>query len=439
VARLFDDASSEYLELGSAPVTAAPVTIACRAKLDDTTNVDTLISIGVDTANGNYFAMDVAGTIASDPLRVSSGDGLGTFVASSVNTTAYDGNWHSFIGVWASVTSRIAYFDGTAGIENTTSRTPTGLNRVRIGVLLYEGGASTTNPASGHIADVAIWNVALTAGERAAYDDGLSPRNIRPDALVFYAPLVRELVNIRGAALTASGTTVSSHPRIQKLYRKLGGIFKIVSGGGTTTNVSLDATLTLTPAFVRQIGKITAATTIATAGSVMSVGKALAATVTLTPTLEVIRVTLVALAATLTLTAGMVRSVGKNVAASVGLTAAFTRQMGLALAATTIATAGTVMSVGKTLAATVILTPAITVSRAFLVTLAATLSLTASLLKAVGLNQAAQTTLAAALTLSATVAPVVTPVRPFTGFGGLGWSEAKTRWSLRKRTWKPRR
>lgn len=68
----------------------------------------------------------------------------------------------------------------------------------------------------GDLADISAWNVALTGAEIASLAKGFSPRRIRPQSLVFYAPLLRNLQDLRqGLALTAvNSPTVANHPRV---------------------------------------------------------------------------------------------------------------------------------------------------------------------------------------------------------------------------------
>ena len=68
----------------------------------------------------------------------------------------------------------------------------------------------------GQIAEAAIWNVALTDGEIASLAKGFKPTRIRPQSLVFYAPLIRNLQDTRkGMALTNNNAaTVAAHPRV---------------------------------------------------------------------------------------------------------------------------------------------------------------------------------------------------------------------------------
>ena len=69
---------------------------------------------------------------------------------------------------------------------------------------------------TGRIADAAIWNAALTASEIASLAKGMTCDKVRPQSLVFYAPLVRDLQDVRGGlTITNNNTaTVANHPRV---------------------------------------------------------------------------------------------------------------------------------------------------------------------------------------------------------------------------------
>jgi hypothetical protein len=61
-----------------------------------------------------------------------------------------------------------------------------------------------------------VWSVALTADEVASLGRGVTCDQVRPQSLVFYAPLIRSLGDVaRGIALTNVGdATVAAHPRV---------------------------------------------------------------------------------------------------------------------------------------------------------------------------------------------------------------------------------
>lgn len=69
---------------------------------------------------------------------------------------------------------------------------------------------------TGRVAEVGIWNVALTAAEIASLADGMTCDKVRPQSLVFYAPLVRDLQDVRGGLTITNNNaaTVATHPRV---------------------------------------------------------------------------------------------------------------------------------------------------------------------------------------------------------------------------------
>ena len=69
---------------------------------------------------------------------------------------------------------------------------------------------------TGSLAEVGIWNAALTADEVASLADGMTCNKIRPQSLVFYAPLVRDLIDVKGGLTITNNNsaTVAAHPRV---------------------------------------------------------------------------------------------------------------------------------------------------------------------------------------------------------------------------------
>ena len=60
-----------------------------------------------------------------------------------------------------------------------------------------------------------MWQASLTAEEVSSLAKGMTCEKIRPQSLVFYTPLIREIQDLaRGMTLTDTSTTVSNHPRV---------------------------------------------------------------------------------------------------------------------------------------------------------------------------------------------------------------------------------
>jgi len=137
------------------------------------------------------------------------------FVAKNVT------GWHhaciTFDGSQSNNAGRLKfYFDGSAEaltfdgtIPATTSNT-SDIEQFRIGRLVHDNNWST-----GDFAEIGMWQATLTAEEVASLAKGMTCDKIRPQSLVFYAPLVRELIDAKGGmTLTNNNTTVADHPRI---------------------------------------------------------------------------------------------------------------------------------------------------------------------------------------------------------------------------------
>lgn len=124
-------------------------------------------------------------------------------------------------------------FRSIVGVEATTSRsihvesasaTATGTTNQAALVPITQawvGSFVRPTPASGDcvdgdLADVAYWDVALTAPEIASFMAGISPRMIRPQSLKMWIPSIREVQDVRDAraiTVTNGPLGVATHPR----------------------------------------------------------------------------------------------------------------------------------------------------------------------------------------------------------------------------------
>jgi hypothetical protein len=190
----------------SAPVTAAPLTIAAISANNSLTVLRVIARIW-DGTNDNRFETRYQGDVAGDPVRAfTAAAGAG---ANASSTAAYSATtWNHVTGVFASAASRTVYLDGGNNATNTTSRTPTGVNAVEI----IPGIGTGVNT---DVAEVGIWDATLTADEIVSLSKGFKPFRVRPQSLVFYSPLVREVVDLSKAiTLTRTGLSIIDHPRV---------------------------------------------------------------------------------------------------------------------------------------------------------------------------------------------------------------------------------
>lgn len=196
----------------TAPVTALPATIACWFNADVFNQH--LINISNSTGNNKFILrLDTAPNIITG--GVTDGGTNDIFVTTTALTT---NTWNHACITFESTTSRKLYSNGINEGTDTNSRNPSGFTRLHIGS--RRDSSNTSAFFNGQIADVGIWNVALSDSEILSLAKGISCSLVRPQSLVFYAPLIRELVDIskNKLALTANGGVVvdasQRHPRI---------------------------------------------------------------------------------------------------------------------------------------------------------------------------------------------------------------------------------
>jgi hypothetical protein len=69
--------------------------------------------------------------------------------------------------------------------------------------------------STGDFAELGMWQATLTAAEIASLAKGITCDKVRPQSLVYYTPLIRDIQDLaRGMTLTDTNTTVATHPRV---------------------------------------------------------------------------------------------------------------------------------------------------------------------------------------------------------------------------------
>ena len=200
--------SNQHLSTASAPSNGYPMTLALWSI---TTTVVTgtgqrMFSVSASNGHRNQLARDSA-NIQCNSVGSS---GAGTAFA---NSQISANTWFHQAGTFASATDRKLYFNGAEVATNTTNP---GSQNTFDRVLIGAAGSPVGLYYDGTIAEAGVWNVALTADEIASLAKGMTCDKVRPQSLVFYAPLVRDLIDVKGGlTITNNNTaTVAAHPRV---------------------------------------------------------------------------------------------------------------------------------------------------------------------------------------------------------------------------------
>jgi hypothetical protein len=205
--------SNQYLSTASAPATAMPLTMACWHRPAQTAIAKAIISISTTGAGANG-RFQISQLVSPAGTTASSITDAGAAVDAVATKTLVANTWYHSAAVFTSSTNRSAFIDGAETNSATSNAGPTNPNSVLVGSRVFGGNFGAY--FDGDIAEVGIWNTALTAAEIAALAKGMTCDKVRPQSLVFYAPLVRDLQDVRGGVtITNNNTaTVATHPRV---------------------------------------------------------------------------------------------------------------------------------------------------------------------------------------------------------------------------------
>jgi len=204
--------TSQYLSIAdnaSLDVTGA-LTVACFAKANTTiAGTGPLIAKWVGGTNQRSYAI----VIYQNKLYIDLASlGTSASVIEIAGVTLIGTNQFHCAMSFTPSTNFTAYLNGN--VEATTSSgVPVSIFNSTSPLTI---GYLPTNYFPGIISEVGIWNAALTAAEIASLAKGITCDKIRPQSLVFYAPLVRNLIDQKGGLTITNNNsaTVANHPRI---------------------------------------------------------------------------------------------------------------------------------------------------------------------------------------------------------------------------------
>ncbi len=205
----FIRASSQHLSAIS-PISAVPMTIACWFTIPSWPTNMAFVSVG---ENGGTHRNELF--TSSTRRHATNSTGPTTSAGNATGNNAIPHNtWQHIVGVFeTSSLRRMSVNGGTFATNFTNVGTQNALNQITIGA---NWNTTLSNYFGGSIAEVGIWNVALTQSECASLAKGMTCDKVRPQNLVFYAPLVRDLIDQKGGLTITNNNsaTAATHPRV---------------------------------------------------------------------------------------------------------------------------------------------------------------------------------------------------------------------------------
>lgn len=225
MARGFLRASSQSAWVATSGTYTTRLSFAARARTASAPtdgNQHFLFSLGNNGGSGVRVNLYLSYRNVSGTFRWNLGytNGDSSYNENYFNNTLTGDQWYTVSGSvdWSINPDDVAlYVDGSpitrSGTFGSTNVTPDGGSyRLTAGALSHAG--STSSYWDGRIAELALWDAALTAGEHAAYAAGASPLLVRRSGLIAYTPFLSGVNDrVLGAGTDVSTTNVD-HPRV---------------------------------------------------------------------------------------------------------------------------------------------------------------------------------------------------------------------------------
>ena len=246
MAGLFVDENSEYLEVDSVPTgwtVAIPMTFSCWFLNDEAAHAASPMGLFDLSVSSIRIYLSYR---TDDLLRWTIDSTVGASAPETANTFS-DNVWNHALGKSVTTTDHQVILNGDTGNKGTATDSVTGtwggLDRLSIGRL---GDSTPSFHVSGKIAEVAMWDVALSDAEAVILSKGYSPLLVKPESLVFYAPLL-DIPNagspndrIGGLALTNFNTvTAADHPEVYYPAPQALGLAAAAAPAATTRRYTL--------------------------------------------------------------------------------------------------------------------------------------------------------------------------------------------------------
>ncbi len=188
MARSFNG-STQYLRIASGLGAAStPLTMACWFYSTSSTTLQTILESSVAGAGSVIkYRLILRGDLGAGSKTLQAQQNPGNLATSTAQYTA--NTWMHACGVFSATNSRTVYLDGGSSATDTTSGSMSGVDQFLIGAAWDAGSSTYVHYTAGYIAEVGVWNVALTSAEVASLAKGFTPPHIRPASLVAYYPL----------------------------------------------------------------------------------------------------------------------------------------------------------------------------------------------------------------------------------------------------------
>jgi hypothetical protein len=206
----FDKTAEQYLQIAEAIITGSPCTITfLQYRNAQLTDAEAGVSIHNTSGTFNAFRLHGGGAGIGYVLQHSTFN-PGVSAINSTSGTPF-AEWYHAAVTRGSVGG--LYLNNVMSTLNTSvsfNATETFIGARRSTTFTVEAYAN------GFMAEVGIYNATLSIAEINSLYKGFKPYRVRPQSLIFYSPLVRNLNDLKASRVITNNNTATAavHPRV---------------------------------------------------------------------------------------------------------------------------------------------------------------------------------------------------------------------------------
>lgn len=186
--------TTQYLNLATLPVTKVPFAMAGWFRFDTAigTGAENAIMSLTQATSTNEFTIEIGNDVSDVAIAEVNENNVNLGFAEST-TSPLVNVWNHIVGNFETATSRTVYLNGANNATQTTSSSPANVSNINIGATL--SSSSAIKFFNGAIGELAIWKDIHKLIDITNLAKGMSPKLVRPNDLVFYAPLRADALN----------------------------------------------------------------------------------------------------------------------------------------------------------------------------------------------------------------------------------------------------
>ncbi len=190
-----------------------------------------------------FYHAQLLWDVPGAPVRIHNRRVDGTYDILQFSGSFVADTWYG-LGMSYNGTDLVAWLNGVQNGSVPSGDPPGGAYFPVPSILANASSGSPITFGDGTVAEFGLWDVQLSTDEMLAIGKGVPPIRVRPESLVVYLPMIRDIISVRGVINGYSGTTPQPHPPMRR-SRGTNSYWQVQTGTPSPVSVSFSDNVVL--------------------------------------------------------------------------------------------------------------------------------------------------------------------------------------------------